>query len=265
VRGRLRVHLHDRLHERKIVLEQFRARGEDHVDRTHRRVVRKTQDLAFAARHADRRSGFGADIRIDIAARERVCHIAETQANELHVGLHDEVGLATLLAKDDFLRRTRLVRDFLAFELYDRRDAAVLADDDAHAFVARRGDHDDRFARGRTERRCRESEITEVDGTGDQTVLAVGRAIERNDLDAHAGRHELFVELRRHRVNEFEGPDFNGPRVARPRCPRIRKRGAGREGPAQKSGSLEVHACLLRRRPRPGRTRCAAGRIRPMR
>ena len=46
-----------------------------------------------------------------------------------------------------------------------------------------------------------------VDRAGQHRVLAVGRALERNDFDRVTGRRELLIEIRRDAVDELEGPD----------------------------------------------------------
>ena len=113
------------------------------------------------------------------------------------------------LEDHDFLRRARPDRDFLALEVLDRLDVGLHARDDRHAAIALRGEDHERLARGGAERRGSDAERAEIDRAGDDRVLAVGRALERNHLDLVAGGRELLVEVRRDAVDQLERADLD--------------------------------------------------------
>ena len=68
------------------------------------------------------------------------------------------------LEDEHLLRRARPDRDLLALQILDRRDVGILAGDDRHAAIAGRGEHHDRLAGGRAERRGGDAEHAEIDG-----------------------------------------------------------------------------------------------------
>ena len=150
-------------------------RAEHHVERPHRGRVRIFDQRADAARERHAGAGFGADIGVDVAARQRDMHFAEGDADRLDV-LDRHAFHAQPLQEEHFLRRARKHRDALAFEVLDRGDPGVLLGDDRHAAIAGRGNHHDRFAGRGAEQRSRDAERAEIDRLGHDRILALGRA-----------------------------------------------------------------------------------------
>ena len=103
--------------------------------------------------------------------------------------------------------------DFLALEILDRVDGRIDAGDHGHAAVAGRANDDHGLTVGGAERGGGEAVNPEIDGPGDNSVFAVGRALEGEHLHRGAGGHEFLIEVGRDAVDEFERADLDDPVV----------------------------------------------------
>src|SRR5690606_36584821 len=135
--------------------------------------------------------------------------------------------------------------DLLASQVLHRIDRRVFACDDRHAAVARRTDDYHRLASSGAERGHRESVDSKIDRTSDDSVLAVGRALERHDLDLVTRGHELLIEVRRDPEDQLERTDLDDP-----------VGGSGGYGTQRTDGthggkSQNSAACKLRHEPSP--------------
>ena len=190
-----------------VLLHRLLARREDHVERADRRRVGILDQPAGAVGEADAGRRLGADIGVDVAARERRRVVAERQADRLDV-LDRHALHAQPLEDHGLLRRARPDRDLLALEILDGLDVGLDAGDHRHAAVVGVGDDHDRLAGGGAEQERGDAVDAGIDRAGEHRVLAVGRALERDDLHLVAGRDEFLVEIGRDAVDELERADL---------------------------------------------------------
>jgi hypothetical protein len=213
--------------------------ADDHVQAAHGGAVGIFDELAGAGGDRERRARLGADIGVDVAAREHRRHLAERHAHRRDV-LERQTFHPHALEDEHFLGGTGPDADLLALQVLDRLHVGAGLGNHAHAAVGHCAHHDDRFAGGGAQDAGGDAERTEVDRLGDHRVLAVGRAVEGDDLDLQARRRELLVEVRRHRMDEAQRAHLD-------RLPALRaqdgRRGqgshGGKAGPGQQTTTID--------------------------